>query len=299
MKLCILCKKVNADFLGTAKSSKIRMAEVPVTFTYEEALAVFRNEVNSKFPPELSSNTNRTRRQLQENGRQAGRGYRGGRGGGRSGGRGGRGGRGGAGSGCSGQRRQREDSTFIVLTDGIQVVNHPSFYFPPDIYRRMTQGDKARLKSEHAAYRRQRQAQTTDQRVIQQQQQHQPRISQQQQQPPPVASIAGTTAQQADELSHISQSMHHTMMGGRNKQAFNNNRHMSVVSSHRRIATLTNNASCKEPQPNISAANECDTNKHFVLAPILLYLITHIVQLTCTLTISLMIPSLTFPLFLV
>jgi hypothetical protein len=94
MKLRILLTKVTADFLVPAKAGiGIELTRIPMTLTYEQALATFRNEVNRKFPPQMSSAT-KARRNINERGQGRGRGARFGRAnhGGR--GRGGRGGRG-------------------------------------------------------------------------------------------------------------------------------------------------------------------------------------------------------------
>ena len=51
MKLRILCQKVNADFLHTTRQIiNIGLTRTPVTMTYEQALASFRNEATESFP---------------------------------------------------------------------------------------------------------------------------------------------------------------------------------------------------------------------------------------------------------
>jgi hypothetical protein len=60
MKLRTLLAKVSADFLTHVKASiGIELTRQPITLTYEQALAAFRNEVNRKFPPQMSSATSR------------------------------------------------------------------------------------------------------------------------------------------------------------------------------------------------------------------------------------------------
>lgn len=155
MKLRLLMDKVNADFLAQIRASlTVEISKIPMLLTYEEAMASFRSEVNRKFPPQVGSNT-RTRRSVQATqsmptpaGRGRGRGFsRGGRG---SPGRGqGRGGRGQV-------RLTRNDSTIITLTDGKQIEYHPSFNFPPNIYRKMRQQDIDRLKRDRAEYKARR-----------------------------------------------------------------------------------------------------------------------------------------------
>jgi hypothetical protein len=76
MKLRILLHKVTADFLVPVKAGiGIELARIPMTMTYEQALAAFRNEVNRKFPPQMSSTT-KTRRHINEVGGGRGRGAR-------------------------------------------------------------------------------------------------------------------------------------------------------------------------------------------------------------------------------
>ena len=85
MKLRILTKKVNADFLSHTKASIMtHMTSIPMSMTYVQALATFRQAVNRKHPP----GTNRSVRRINEasRGRGARTSYRGGRGrGGRNG----------------------------------------------------------------------------------------------------------------------------------------------------------------------------------------------------------------------
>jgi hypothetical protein len=76
MKLRILLQKVTADFIVPVKAGiGIELARIPMTMTYEQALAAFRNEVNRKFPPQMSSTT-KTRRHINEVGGGRGRGAR-------------------------------------------------------------------------------------------------------------------------------------------------------------------------------------------------------------------------------
>ena len=59
-KLCILNMKVNADFLQATKVSiNLDLSKTPVTLNYDDALTAFKNQVNQKFPPKLSSSNNR------------------------------------------------------------------------------------------------------------------------------------------------------------------------------------------------------------------------------------------------
>lgn len=82
MKLRILVKKISADFLSSVKASiNVELTKTPMTMTYEIALMNFRNEVNARFPPDVSSSVRGSRRinQVSRGGR-GGRSSRGGRG---------------------------------------------------------------------------------------------------------------------------------------------------------------------------------------------------------------------------
>ena len=198
MKLRILIKKVNTDFLANVKAGiSIELTRATITMTYNQALQTFRNEVNTKFPLELGGR-NRGRRHINE---LSQRGGRGGRGRGRFGGRGGGRGRG------RGTKRTRNDSTFITLTDGKQIEYHPSFNFPSDIYGKMKQADRDHLKRQREEYKRQRNVQQTTQ---------QPSANPPQQ--PPVAQVQTTGGTQVSQVTTGS-----TMMGGRNEQTPNHN----------------------------------------------------------------------------
>jgi hypothetical protein len=166
MKLRILCKKITADFLTTAKATvQLELAKVPLVIMYNEALISFRNQVNLKFPPELSAqnNRNRARRLAKLNrsgdgGRGRGRG-RFGRGRGR--GRGGRfhrnGGRHHGGRGNNnGSRRSRSDSRMVRCSDGTEVEVHASFQFDDNVWFSLPEVERNRIIQERQAYKRQR-----------------------------------------------------------------------------------------------------------------------------------------------
>ena len=62
MKLRILCQEVMADFIQHSKASiNIEPAIASITITYQEALTSFWNQVNIKYPPEVSFSRNRKR----------------------------------------------------------------------------------------------------------------------------------------------------------------------------------------------------------------------------------------------
>jgi hypothetical protein len=202
MKLRILIEKVNADFLGHTKAGiSIELTRNPMTMTYEQALAAFRNEVNRKHPPQMTSVT-RTRRNINEISRGGSRGGR------NSNNRGGRGGRFGRGSRPP-LKKTRTDSTIITLTDGQQYEYHPSFNFPPHIFKKMKQQDMDKLKRERADYNKNKNTQSQIQELQRQ-------LNQQSNQGTEVPD--NVSLGQTSRVSQVSQG---TMMGGRNEQMLN------------------------------------------------------------------------------
>ena len=74
MKLRILTKKVNVDFLATTKAAIMtQMITIPMGMTYIQALATFRQEVNHKFAPNMPSGRSTRRVQQFKWGRGRGR----------------------------------------------------------------------------------------------------------------------------------------------------------------------------------------------------------------------------------
>ena len=66
-KLCMLNRKINADILQATKSSiNLELAITPVNLYYDDALDTFINQVNQKYPPELSKYNNRRPRRVNE-----------------------------------------------------------------------------------------------------------------------------------------------------------------------------------------------------------------------------------------
>ena len=129
MKLRKLLSKVKADFLATTKAAiEVRLAKIPMTMTYEIAIATFRNTVNNQFPPEMTANQ-RVRRNINEVNQ------RGGRGRGRWNSRG---------PGRGRTKKNQNDSTWITLLNGQRIEYHPSFKFPNNIYQQKTRSDLRR-----------------------------------------------------------------------------------------------------------------------------------------------------------
>ena len=247
MKLRILLEKVDADFLKDTKAGlNIALTEIPMTMTYERALAAFRNQVNLKFPPQMGQPTH-VRRQINE---VSGRGRNFARGNGRGGrGRGGRGS-----SQRSAPPRTRADSEIITLTDGSRIEYHPSFKFPPHVFSKFTQSQIDRLKRERAEYKTRRRDQATIQEL--RSQLFNPNGSQGQPQQPP-------NHVDADQASQISQVTGTTMMGGRNEQANlrQQNRRISTVKTIRHVRSASASSQCwRDPPANTVAPNETDSN---------------------------------------
>ena len=63
----MLGRKINAGFLeGTKPSINLELARTPINLSFDNALATFRNQVNQKSPPELSTSNNRRPRIVNE-----------------------------------------------------------------------------------------------------------------------------------------------------------------------------------------------------------------------------------------
>lgn len=172
MKLRCLVGKIDADFLQLTKSTiDLELTRVPITMTYELALAAFRNNVNKKHPPDLSSGPTRVRRlQGINTGRgERGRGERdqrfhgrgrGGRyqrgGGGHYYGRGGREQGRGHGRGRFGQdQHPRPGSRNILMTDGTMMAIHPAIQYAPDVWFNIPEHEHENIARERQEHREQ------------------------------------------------------------------------------------------------------------------------------------------------
>ena len=251
MKIRMLIDKIKADFLTPTKAQlEIELSRTPMSVTYDQALALFRNMVNQKHPPQMNATHNRTRRNINEVTSGRGRSGRGGYGrGGRGGRHGGRGGRG---------TKTRTDSRMITLTDGSQIEYHASFNFPRHVYLKMKQEDRDTLKRERAAYneRNGRSASTRSSEIQELRSQIQELQSVASTQNPPTDTVS------VSNRSHVSQiTTNNSIMGGRNEQA-NHRRAAAVVTKrHVRASTaLTIQPAWSDPPANTTAENELDTN---------------------------------------
>ena len=155
MKLRKLLEKVKCDWLKSIKATLlVRLTEMPVRITYDQALRAFKSEVNKKLPPTLSTTTP-TRRHIQNvsEGRvhfgrggigrrcRTGRGYQGGRG---------------LGNGSGRPYKTRPYSKFINFQNGNQIENHAPFNFPGTIFSQMKQHGIGMLKKERKEYKNRR-----------------------------------------------------------------------------------------------------------------------------------------------
>ena len=159
MKLRILCRKINADFLeATRQLINVDLTRTPVTMTFAQALASFRNEVNRKFPPSLTP-AERTRRMAEidtsYNRNRGGRGGRGGRGRGRFRGR--------------DRRSNRDDKnsgTESVRTiqglDGKAMEVHPSYNFSEEDWQNIPYEEKGRLIQARQDYHSRKRARVSE-----------------------------------------------------------------------------------------------------------------------------------------
>ena len=240
MKLRILTKKVNADFLSHTNASILtHMTAIPMMMTYVQALATFRQMVNKKHPPGTIKSTRRINETARGRGGRIpfrGRGGRGGRGG-----RHGRGGRNGR------QHVKHPQSYPVTLTNGRIVDIHSLYYVGPEIWSHMSEPDRTRLTHERALYKREsadrtlaalsHQSYSPNQYALQHQQIAPPYVntnasvqqtytippypSQIQIPPPPPATGAQLQSSQVSAMSRGSG----TFMGGRNERAAQSDRH--------------------------------------------------------------------------
>ena len=272
-KLRILHRKINAEFLQATKSSiNIEHARTPVNLSYDDDLAVFRNQVNQKYPPELSTSNNRRPRTVNEvdsmgSGRGGlfqgrGRGHYGGRGGYDRGGifygergRGGRYGRGGRQN--SGYKRSIPDDRMVQCNDGMQIVVHPAYDFTADEWFRLPEAKNIWIRGERTQYKRSRR--NDDKTVVRKTttggvQEYIRSIEKR---------ISAIELNTGDGQSRASGSI----MGGRNKQEKmrsrnnGNDRSVRAVNVKRIYAQVTTGGyDIEDPEPGNISVNELDTN---------------------------------------
>jgi hypothetical protein len=230
MKLLHLQKKLKADFLQSHKTAvEIEMSKIPMTQTFTNAMLIYRNAVNQKFPPGSHNHTRGARRTINEVSSQ-------GRGGGRNQGRGGRGrggygrgGRGGRGRG-GGRGGNRDNVTVetVTLTDGSEIQYHPKYRFPQHVLDKFPQALHDKRNRQREAYRRSLQGGSNTGSQVQNLESLRQSIIQEvrsamSQGPEPPAQIS---TDQRSQVSQVTTGTHGTtMMGGRNDQASRSGRH--------------------------------------------------------------------------
>ena len=153
MKLRILLQKINVDFLQSVKAAMgIELAQIPLTMAYKQALMIFRNEVNSKHPPGMSSNNIRSRRINEVNNRGNSPSNFRGRGRGSNNHISNMSNRGGPSKG-RGRSRGHPDARFITGTNGRRLEIHASYNFPPDVWNAIPHSERRRINDERQQYR--------------------------------------------------------------------------------------------------------------------------------------------------
>ena len=193
MRLRHLIPKLKADCLQQERASfRLRMAEKPMTLTYDLAMRTCRNTVNALYPPEVGTGQ-RVRRDIREttryepNPRPRNPKPR-------------------------NRRKTRQDSTWITLTNRKEIEYHPSFKFPPDIYHKMKPTDKDRLRQERSKWKKDQETQRTIKTLQQQLSEAHSQTNGNTTAPPANVTIDGTST-----VSQITTNPG-TVMGGRNEQ---------------------------------------------------------------------------------
>ena len=149
MKLCLLNKKIRADFLSTMKRHiEMQMLMVPMIMTYAGALTNYRNVVNQRFPQ--GSIAKKTNRRIQSTGTR-GRGGRS-RGQGSQGWTGGRGGHG----GCGNNRGRRNDDWDVTGIDCRTIHVHPAYQFDNEQWSNIPEDSRRQLVQMQSDYRNQK-----------------------------------------------------------------------------------------------------------------------------------------------
>ena len=209
MKLRTLLKKINVDFLKTAKATiNLELSRIPMIMTYTHALAMFRNEVNSKFPPNLSSNNQRSCRinkvTTGYSNNDKGKGKKGNNFKGNN------------------KRKSLNGARIIQGMDGNNVEVHPVYNFNPKVWRNIPDAEKDRLRNERQEYKRRQSISAVESIMSQQQMNCQPAphvyYPPLPPPPPPPQQIALVNARgSGTSNSSSTQRGNSTMIGGRNE----------------------------------------------------------------------------------
>ena len=150
MKLCLLNRKIKADFLSTMKTNiEMEMNMTPMPVTFANALLNYRNTgVNSRFPDNPNVNNRRSSCRIQ----QASRGGHGHGRGGRSGGRG----RGGRGRGNNGQQKRWHDEWEITGLNNSRMMVHPAYRFTDEQWSNIPEQVQQQLLQMRHEYQQQK-----------------------------------------------------------------------------------------------------------------------------------------------
>ena len=212
--------RIRADFLKAQHTTvEADCAKVPMTMTFDTAMTIYRNAVESKYPAQRTGNNNSNRRTVAESNRGGNGGGRGN--GGRHGGRG-RGGRGNDRRRNQDRERNHPDQETIILRNGTHIRYHASYNFTPDEMRQMTDGQRTRLFREREEYRettgrsrrltnRQRDAQVQEMRSMI------ASLTQQRREGTQVPNEIEDQSQGQSRISEVSIGTSGSAMGGRNR----------------------------------------------------------------------------------
>ncbi len=245
MKLRVLLKKIKADFLSSTKSQiEVAFTEVPMTMTYERAMASFRNVVNQQHPPQLgATSSGRSRRGVSQIRTQDDKTHdtvdfnwirR--------------------------NKNRHKDETTIYLKDGKKAPYHPSYRYSFKLLRRFKDSDKKRLEDQRAQYKRERglpnnkSSLSETQTVVTNQQVEIATLRAQ------VATLARAASTDDASVSPSALTTPTSIMGGRNEQSqIRKDRSVGQIIVKTISQTSTDTQSFKST-PGSTARNECDTN---------------------------------------
>ena len=243
IKIRMLVNRIEADFSTPTKAQlEIVLLRIPMTITYEQSLALFRNMANQKHHPQVRTVQNRARRQIKRS-QQA--------------------------DVAPGDvldmdveeeaddkvdedeaRQTRTDSRMITLTNGSQIDYHASFDLPRHTYSKMKREDRDTLKRERAACN-QRSGRGGSRSEIQE-------LCTQIQELQQLNLIVAPPADTVVVCSQIPTS--NSIMGERNEQANNREACRTATVVTKRHVQSSQSKSWHGPPPNAMVENECDTN---------------------------------------
>lgn len=155
-------------------------------------------------------------------------------------------------------KRSRDDSTIITLADGKKIDYHPSFRFPPAVYKKFKPEDNDRLRKERASYNSKKPRQSQSSSSIQALHREIQELKSQ------VQSQTAMSHSSIGQASSRAPTVPTSIMGGQNEQQTqqSHERNIAAIKTTRNIAATMSSAGKRamEPLPNVRAHNECDTN---------------------------------------